>query len=107
MLRYVKGNPVRAGLVNSAKEWLWSSHRERIAGSPYQLINEVSIEIPNKGESYVDEPLTGREMEKLRGSVNRQSPYGTLEWQTQVSKRLGLESTIRPRGRPSKGKGKK
>ena len=23
VLRYVEGNPVRAGLVNSAKEWLW------------------------------------------------------------------------------------
>jgi len=25
VLRYVEGNPVRAGLVNSAKEWLWFS----------------------------------------------------------------------------------
>ncbi|MBT9131290.1 MAG: hypothetical protein DDT41_01595 [candidate division WS2 bacterium] len=103
VLRYVEGNPIRAELVNSAKEWLWSSHRERITGSPYQLINEIPVQIPNTWGSYVDELQTERELERLREGVNRQSPYGTLEWQAQVSKRLGLESTIRPRGRPSKG----
>ncbi len=30
VLRYVEGNPVRAKLVSSAKEWFWSSHEERI-----------------------------------------------------------------------------
>jgi putative transposase len=28
VVRYVEGNPVRAGMVTSAMDWLWSSHRE-------------------------------------------------------------------------------
>ena len=30
VLRYIEGNPVRAGLVPSAKEWKWSSHGETL-----------------------------------------------------------------------------
>ena len=29
----------------------------------------------------------------------RQSPYGAIDWQVKICKDLGLESTMRPRGR--------
>lgn len=103
VLRYVEGNPVRAGLVNSAKEWLWSSHKERIYKGNNSLVEEVPIELPVNWDRYVDEPLTEKELERLRQNVNRQSPYGDLEWQGRVSKEFGLESTLRPRGRPRSG----
>ncbi|MCD6317474.1 transposase [Candidatus Aerophobetes bacterium] len=102
VLRYVEGNPVRAGLVNSAKEWLWSSHREIIGEEPRSLIDKLPIELPQEWSKYVDEPLTDKELEKLHQSVNRQSPYGTPMWQMQVAKEVGLESTLRPWGRPRK-----
>ena len=102
VLRYVEGNPVRAGLVNSAKDWLWSSHREAIGERPPLLVDEIPIELPQDWNRYVDEPLTEKELAGLHQSVNRQSPYGTSVWQIQVSKELGLESTLRPRGRPKK-----
>jgi putative transposase len=100
VLRYVESNPVRAGLVDSAKEWLWSSHRERIGSNRQNLVDEVPIEMPKRWSRYVDEPLTEKELERLRQSVNRQSPFGDLEWQRRTSKEFGLESTLRPRGRP-------
>ncbi len=50
----------------------------------------------------MDAPLTQKELEKLRQSVNRQSPYGKLDRQMRVSEELGLESTLRLRGRPKK-----
>lgn len=102
VLRYVEGNPVRAGLVKSAKDWPWSSHRDRISKYFIHLIDEIPLELPVEWSRYVDESLTVKELEMLRGSVTRQSPYGSKEWQEQVSKGLGLESTIRPRGRPRK-----
>jgi len=46
--------------------------------------------------------MTDRELDKLRHSMNRQSPYGNSSWQIQISRKLGLESTMRPRGRPVK-----
>jgi putative transposase len=45
-----------------------------------------------------------KELERLRQSVSRQSPYGQTEWQIQITQRLGLGSTLRPRGRPKKRK---
>jgi putative transposase len=102
VLRYVEANPVRAGLVSSAKDWVWSSHREVIGRAPRLLVDEVPIELPQDWTEYVDEPLTRKELEGLRKSVNRQTPYGTTSWQVRTSKELGLESTLRPRGRPRK-----
>jgi len=67
------------------------------------LIEELPIEIPETWDRYIDEPLTEKELERLRQSVNRQSPYGQNEWQIKVTQELGLESTLRPRGRPKKG----
>ena len=102
VLRYVESNPIRAGLVNSAKNWMWSSHREVIGEKTRLLVDEVPIELPKDWGRYVDESLTEKELDGLRYSNNRQSPYGTSAWQMQVSKELGLESTLRPRGRPRK-----
>ncbi|MFB0527135.1 MAG: transposase [bacterium] len=106
VLRYVEGNPVRAGVVNSAKDWLWSSHGETISEKSRLLLDEIPIELPEDWNGYVDEPLTENELEKLHQSVNRQSPYGTSAWQIEVSKELRLESTLRPRGRPRNRPGK-
>ncbi len=102
VLRYVESNALRAGLVNSAKDWLWSSYLESTGKRPRLLIDEVPIELPKDWGKYVDEPITEKELDKLRQSVHRQSPYGSPSWQIQVSKDLGLESTLRPRGRPEK-----
>jgi len=46
--------------------------------------------------------MTEKESERLYQSVNRQSPYGTSMWQIQVSKAVGLESTLMARRRPRK-----
>ena len=106
VMRYVEGNSVRAGLVNSAKDWLWSSHRKRIGKKLPLLIEPAPINLPCNWDRYVNESLTGNELERLRQSVNRQSPYGTSMWRLRISKKLGLESTLRPRGRPRKVMGK-
>jgi len=100
VLRYVESNPLRARLVDSAKDWLWSSHREVIGKRPRSLVDELPIELPEDWSEYVDESMTETELEKIRQSVNRQSPYGNLSWQFKIIKEFGLESTIKPRGRP-------
>lgn len=100
VLRYVESNPLRAGLVNSAKNWLWSSHKESIHRGARLLIDEVPVELPKEWSKIVNESISEKELEEVRQSVSRQSPYGGSLWQAHVSKTLGLESTVRPRGRP-------
>ena len=65
VLRYVEGNPVRANLVKSAKDWMWSSHRESIGEQPRFLVDEIPIELPQDWGRYVDEPLTEKEIDNL------------------------------------------
>lgn len=100
VLRYVESNPLRAGLVHSAKDWPWSSCLESVGTRPRFLVDEVPVELPKDWSEYVDEPMGGKELERVRQSVNRQSPYGNPLWEIEVTKEFGLESTIRPRGRP-------
>ena len=52
--------------------------------------------------SYVPEPQTDAELVALRRSVQRGVPYGGETWLRRTVKKLGLESTLRPRGRPRK-----
>jgi putative transposase len=102
VLKYVESNPLRAGLADSASKWLWSSHRESIQKGDHLMIDEVPVELPKEWSKFVNESISEKELEKLRQSVSRQSPYGDSIWQAHVSKTFGLESTIRPRGRPRK-----
>jgi len=46
--------------------------------------------------------LTAAELEALRRSVQRGCPFGDESWSAQAVRRLGLEATLRPRGRPKK-----
>jgi len=50
----------------------------------------------------VNAALTPAELEAGRRSVNRGVPFGTPTWQTKTADRLGLESTLTPRGCPRK-----
>ena len=100
--RYVEGNPLRAGLAVSARAWPWSSHRESCGEVARTLTQPPPIALPGDWSALVDTALTAAELEKLRTSVARQAPFGQAAWLEQVVRSLGLESTVRPRGRPRK-----
>jgi len=48
----------------------------------------------------VNQPETEEELKALRRCVNRGSPLGSETWTTRTVQKLGLLSTLRPRGRP-------
>ena len=50
----------------------------------------------------LNRPLTKAEWNAVRNSVRRGTPFGTTQWQARTAKNLGLEWTMRPRGRPRK-----
>ena len=75
-IRYVEGNPVRAGMVASAREWPWSSHRENLGEVGRGVIDEGPVELPTDWSAYVDTPLTGNELNKLQKSLHRLVPFG-------------------------------
>ncbi|EMI41710.1 hypothetical protein RRSWK_05807 [Rhodopirellula sp. SWK7] len=50
----------------------------------------------------VNEPLDEKELDQIRWSIRRGSPLGQSTWVESIARRLDLESTLRPRGRPKK-----
>ena len=48
----------------------------------------------------VNEPLSAGDIQRLRHSVSRGRPYGGEAWTGETAIRLGLESCLRPQGRP-------
>jgi putative transposase len=102
VLRYVERNPLRARLVRSAENWTWSSLRERLAGDAAELLHRGPLELPRNWLTLVNRPQTEAELAALRHSIARGTPYGSPHWTKLTANRLGLESTLRPRGRPRK-----
>jgi putative transposase len=51
---------------------------------------------------YVNAPQSEAEIAAVRHSVQRGSPFGDESWSEKTVRRLQLESTIRPQGRPKK-----
>ncbi len=102
VVRYVERNALRAGLVDRAEKWLWGSLRRRAIGPP-AFLAEWPLPQPDGWEEYVNQPQTTAELEAIRRCLRRGSPYGGLDWTRQTAERLGLESTLRPRGRPRAG----
>jgi putative transposase len=98
VVRYVEGNPVRAMLATTAGQWSWSSYQCRNAAPGELCLDPLPIPLPEDWAAFVDTPLTDAEIEKVRNSVNRQTPFGHEHWRDDLCVKMGLESTVRPRG---------
>ena len=102
VLRYVERNPVRARLTRKAELWRWSSLRQRVANASDSTLAAGPVAIPSGWPQLVNEPQTEAELAALRTSVQRGTPFGGPRWTVRAAHQLGLESTLRPRGRPRK-----
>lgn len=105
--RYVERNALRAKLVKRAERWRWGSlYRYEYGDARARaLLSEWPIPRPRNWVERVNLPETEAELEALRRAVNRGSPFGSSRWVERTVKRLGLESTLRPRGRPRRENG--
>jgi len=104
MCRYVERNALRANLVDRAEDWRWSSlwRRRQREADVRVILSDWPIPRPGDWLAEVNHRETGSELTKLRHSVARGRPFGNEAWVLQAAKRLGLDSTLRPRGRPRK-----
>jgi len=107
VLRYVERNALRAGLVKQAEDWRWGSlwrwiNRRSAAtqGEDAPAICNWPVDRPRQWRRIVNDALTASELEAVRRSVVRGAPFGSPNWTKKMASRLGLESTLRPRGRP-------
>ena len=106
VVRYVERNALRASLVRRAGDWRWGSLWRRTCGAREKMawLSDWPAPRPRDWLSLVDEPQTEAELEAIRRSVTRSQPYGSEAWVWKTARDLGLESTLRARGRPRESK---
>jgi putative transposase len=102
VLRYVERNPLRADLVPQAEDWPWSSVCGPYESCPEGLLHPGPVARGRQWLQRVNQPETEGELKRLRQSVNRGTPFGSDEWAATTAAALGLEASLRPRGRPRK-----
>jgi len=100
--RYVERNALRAGLVSAAEDWRWGSLWRWLQNKPPEpklLSTWPMPRLPNWAQR-VNQALSEKEIEAVRRCVQRGRPLGDEGWIESIARRLNLESTMRPRGRP-------
>ena len=104
LVRYVERNALRANLVRRAEDGRWGSLWRRRCGGrkTASWLSDWPVPMPSDWPALVNQPQTDAELEAIRRSVVRGQPYGSDAWVRATAHDLGLESTLRARGRPRK-----
>ncbi len=100
--RYVERNALRANLVKRAEDWRWGSLARWMSGTAAER-SMLAAWPKARGSRWCDRvnaPQTEEELAALRRCVERGRPFGGDDWCDRIARQLGLESTLRPRGRP-------
>ncbi len=101
LMQYVEANPLRAGMVERADQWPWSSLTIRSGAAKDITLDPGPKRLPDDWLQQVQATVeTDSQWETIGQCVKRGRPYGSTQWTTEVAGLLGLESTLRPRGRP-------
>ena len=68
----------------------------------YPTLDPGPVPRPAKWLDHVNPPQTPAELDALRECLQRRRPFGDCLWMGKTAHRLGLQSSLRPRGRPRK-----
>jgi putative transposase len=97
--RYIEANPVRAGLVNSPGDYLWSSFRSNAEGRPDPLVRPhpaylaLGQSVSTRREAYgalFGTPLAPPELDVIRRATNRGVVLGFDDRRAKLERRPGL-----------------
>jgi putative transposase len=104
LARYVERNALRANLARRAEQWRWGSLFRWLRGTAEDkdLLSAWPLSRKPSWVDYVNAPQTEAELQAIRRSIQRGAPFGDALWSDRAVRRLGLETTLRPRGRPRK-----
>jgi len=102
--RYVERNALRADVVERAEDWRWCSlaRPKLLTAGGASRLSAWPLERPRNWVELVNAAQTEAELSALPRSVRRGCPFGEASWSDQMVRRLGLEVTLCPQGRPKK-----
>jgi len=92
LLRYVERNPLRAGLVERAQNWQWSSLYARLQGPEEiaSLLSDWPIERRGDWVNHVNRAQSAAEEEAIRLCSRRGRPLGDEQWVQKAAQRFDL-----------------
>lgn len=107
-LRYVEKNPVRAGIVEKAWQWKWSSaavHIGRPNGAIYleDITNIIDTTIES-WKQYLDSDENKEDVKNIRKHTLLGRPFGAKAFIVKLGRKVGRILSVLPRGRPKKQK---
>ena len=104
--RYVELNPVRAGLVERAEDWGWSSARSHLRGRDDGLVKAGALleRVPYRWRDFLAAPVSEAEADLLRKHERTGRPLGGREFVESLESALGRRLTPERPG-PKAGKG--
>ena len=109
VLRYIEANPLQAKMVEHAGEYPWSSFASHGDGRADPLLDPTpayeSLGVRpavrrRRWSAYVQQTPDADELSAIRRSNETGLPYGARGWVDRLARRLKINLTIRPRGRP-------
>jgi len=89
-VRYVELNPVRAGLVDKAERWLWSSARAHLTGEDDQLVKAENLRnMTPDWKAYLDAGTSESELNEIYKNKRSGRPLGSVDWLRELEKSTG------------------
>ncbi len=94
--RYVEMNPVKAGLVRSPQQYLWSSAKAHLKKRDDRLVRvEPLLSLAGPWRRFLSQSQDGPAVERLQSHERTGRPIGSDAFVAKLEKRLGR--TLRPR----------
>jgi putative transposase len=103
-IRFIENNPVRAGIVERAEEYPWSSAQDHMGRNAVPVLADycfVQNEVPDWRE-YLNGRRDEQVLDRIRRSLKTGRPAGNEEFVKSLEWILGRRLLALPRGRPRK-----
>ena len=107
VIRFTEQTPLRTGLAEKLEDWEWSSYRARTQGADDRtdILSALPRSLSRSWQQSTEQPLSRGQIAAMRECVHRGRPYGDETWTAEIAEELGLQSTLRPIGRPRRPTG--
>jgi putative transposase len=102
LLRYIESNPLRwrPRLAERAQDWPWSSLGCE-AKLATELLSPWPLDRPRNWTALVNQPMADDRRQRVKLSIERGRPLGSDAWTLATARRMALQFTLNPRGRPT------
>ena len=91
------------GYPNAYTEIPCSAYIGRQENESLFSLSDGPIKLPNNWSSLVQDQMDEDDLNHLNNSIKRGAPLGESLWARETARKIKIESTLNPRGRPRKG----